>query len=193
MRVSQEAVDDDGRDAVPRAEVDDALVVGEEPTGRLAVRIEDTDLLLAHLRQLPVGGVVPRPERAVGEAGRLLDHAGLQPQADMIGGGAVDELLDAVDDPRERPTVDGDAFWPRHRCGTHPRPARSPRPGPRPVPPRCRATRCEGSSGAVVARRARAGRRRAGPRGPRSPSVRSPSTPSPAHPAAAQASGSQYQ
>ena len=94
----------------PRAEVDAALVVAQEAAGRLAVRVEDADLLVADLRKLPVRGVVPGPEGAIGEARGLRD--GLERQVDAVGLAAAtdDELLHPVDDAREGGPGDGHAL-----------------------------------------------------------------------------------
>ena len=108
-RIAQEAVDDDARRCDCASRSRRGVVVGQEAAGRLAVGVEDADLLVADLGQLPVRRVVPGPERAVGEARSLLDDLAGQLDAVRMRAAARDELLDAVDDARERAPRDGDA------------------------------------------------------------------------------------
>ena len=108
VAVAEEAVDDDRGDAVPAAEIDEALVVGEEAAGRLAVGVEDADLLDADLGKLPVGRGVPGPEGSVRQARRALRRQAAE--RDPVAGRAPapDQLLDAVDDARDRAAGNGD-------------------------------------------------------------------------------------
>src|SRR5690606_31895025 len=76
MRIAQEAIDDDGRNAVAAGEIDEPRIVAEEAGRRLAIGIEDADLLMADLRQFPVRRMVPGPEGTIGEAGRHAPLAG---------------------------------------------------------------------------------------------------------------------
>ena len=116
VAVAEEAVDDDGRDAVPAAEVDQSPVVGKEAARRLGIGVEDADFLQADLGEFPVGGVVPGPERAVGEAGRCFDR--LAAELDSVGPRAapLDQFLDGVEDARH-PTAGNPNHRPPTRLG----------------------------------------------------------------------------
>ncbi|CAB4650641.1 unannotated protein [freshwater metagenome] len=71
VRVPQETVDNDSADAIFAAKIHCSHVVGEKSFWGFPVRIEHPNLLLAYLLQIPIGGMVPRPEGPVGKIGGL--------------------------------------------------------------------------------------------------------------------------
>ena len=85
------------------APADEPLVVVEKTAWRLLERVEDADLLLADLRELPVGRMVPGPKGAIGEARLLADVAR---GARTPGRRSRDDVLDRVDHPRDAARVD---------------------------------------------------------------------------------------
>ena len=102
MAVAQEAVDDDASDAVLRAEIDQPAIVVEKALRRFLKRVEDADLLLADLRQFPVGGMVPGPEGPIGETRLAADRILCQRRRIKAAVAALDQLLDAIDHAGKR-------------------------------------------------------------------------------------------
>ena len=99
MRVAQKAIDHNGRNFVLAAKIDTALIIAQKARGGLAIGVKNPDLLLANLRQFPVGGMIPCPKGAIGQAGGLGGASGVHHKPRCIRASFRQHVLDPKDNP----------------------------------------------------------------------------------------------